>query len=159
MLRHLVLENAIAGRAGLRDNMSRGVAYERQGSTDAAADRIRGCPGWAGRGPLGLPDSPPGQQGIGRGAAGSARRSGRVGRDSDAATGPHHRRLSPGLTASRGSTALGALAIALIPRLLADTVPRAWAPLANPESDDGLHTRPHAPGTLVPGLHSRSAAV
>src|SRR5216684_4237352 len=49
--------------------------------------------------------------------------------------------------------------VALIPRLLADTVPRACRPLANPESDDGLHTRPHAPGTLVPGLHSRPAAV
>ncbi len=50
-------------------------------------------------------------------------------------------------------------AIALIPRLPADTVPRACRPLAKTESDDGLHTRPHAPGTLVPGLHSCSAAV
>src|SRR5260370_588435 len=37
--------------------------------------------------------------------------------------------------------------------------PARLPPLAKTESDDGLHTRPHAPGTLVPGLHSCSAAV
>src|SRR5439155_14548091 len=82
--------------------MVRGVTNERQGSTDAAADRICGRPGCAGRGPLGLPDSAPGQQGIGRGTPRPGRRSGRqADRYSDAAPGSQHRRLSPGLRPPR----------------------------------------------------------
>src|ERR1700674_4526045 len=64
----------------------------------------------------------------------------------------------PALTASRGSMALG-----LPAHRLDSPAPRRYGPARlpaprEPESDDGLHTRPHAPGTLVPGLHSRSAA-
>src|ERR1700716_3929951 len=95
--RHLLADNAIAGKVRWRNNANRGVTNERQGSTDAAADRICGRPGWVGRGPLGLPDSPEGQQGIGRGAPRPARRGCKVERDSDAAAGSQHRRLSPGL--------------------------------------------------------------
>src|SRR5580700_3740822 len=73
---HFAPDNAIAGRPGLRDNGNGGVTNERRGSTDAAADRICGCPGRAGRDPLGLPDSPKGQQGTGRSANVARRRDG-----------------------------------------------------------------------------------
>src|SRR6201999_1702447 len=50
--------------------------------------------------------------------------------------------------------------IALIPGPPADTVPRSAEPPSQAlESDDGRNTSPHAPGTLVPGLHPRAAAV
>ena len=88
--------------------MVRGVTNERQGSTDAAADRICGRPGCAGRGSLGLPDSAPGQQGIGRGAPRPGGRSGcRADRYSDAAAGSNHRRLSAGLILSQGAGLAG----------------------------------------------------
>jgi hypothetical protein len=89
---------AIAGRPGVRENSLKGRDDEPEGSTDAA-DRIRRCPWWTGRGPLGLPDSPTNQQGTGRGAAFAGFRSGKAERYSDPAAGSHHRRLSARLIA------------------------------------------------------------
>jgi hypothetical protein len=70
-----------------------GVTDERRGSTDAAADCIRRCPGWFSDRPLGVSDRPQGQPGAGRGAAGAPRRGHRGRRDSHAAAGSSHRRL------------------------------------------------------------------
>src|ERR1700734_2881678 len=49
--------------------------------------------------------------------------------------------------------------VTLIPCVPADTVPRAHPPPYESVNDDGLTAPAYAPGTLVPGLHSGSAAV
>jgi len=74
------------------------VTNERQGSTDAAADRIRGRPGWAGRGSLGLPAALRVNRELKKRASpGSPRPPGRT--RFRRCGGSKHRRLSPGLIA------------------------------------------------------------
>src|SRR5947209_17583883 len=88
---------AIAAVTGLRDNESGGASHERQESTDAAADCIRGSLGRSSGGPMGLPRGASGEQGIGRSASCTRRRSCSDRRYSDLAARPDYRGLPAGL--------------------------------------------------------------